>query len=296
MGQVSDHVRCYARRRLNPFMGVLQIIETGGGRAISANGIVWDIEVMAKLPRSQLSQMSNTPQQAYYRYGLWSEADGLVNRPLAPHLETDPLTQQSEVLIQLIRQHTANLPFTLIDDIELWLFDADAQYPLVLLASLLPHQPRPSPEPRRWTGCMGAEGVPSQRRFTDITQLEEQVKQRAGFNQQRIWIQRHGDGTGYSMTDNAMQYAADIFPPCLIQEEAWSDSLQQQRVKKYIQWIAPSLLTLQRLSREQRHSLETQLHVQAVSVEHHWHLYPEVIEASLLQAARVQCQIQLSQQ
>jgi len=35
-------VRAYAIRRVNPFLGVLQVIETEGGRAISANGVVWE--------------------------------------------------------------------------------------------------------------------------------------------------------------------------------------------------------------------------------------------------------------
>ena len=41
-------VRAYAIRRVNPFLGVLQVIETEGGRVVSANGVVWDIEVLAK--------------------------------------------------------------------------------------------------------------------------------------------------------------------------------------------------------------------------------------------------------
>ena len=41
-------VHSYAIRRVNPFLGVLQVIETEGGRASSANGVVWDIEVIAE--------------------------------------------------------------------------------------------------------------------------------------------------------------------------------------------------------------------------------------------------------
>jgi hypothetical protein len=33
-------VRSYAIRRINPFLGVLQIIETAGGRAVSSNGFI----------------------------------------------------------------------------------------------------------------------------------------------------------------------------------------------------------------------------------------------------------------
>jgi hypothetical protein len=34
--------------------------------------------------------------------------------------------------------------------------------------------------------------------------------------------------------------------------------------------------------------------VQAVSIEHHWHLYPDVVDEKKLKAARVQCRLQQS--
>ena len=46
--KADSGVTAYAIRRVNPFLGVLQVIETPGGRAISANGVVWDIEVLAE--------------------------------------------------------------------------------------------------------------------------------------------------------------------------------------------------------------------------------------------------------
>jgi hypothetical protein len=63
-------------------------------------------------------------------------------------------------------------------------------------------------------------------------------------------------------------------------------------VSDYIAWISPSLLTLQNLALEQRQRLERSLNVQAVSVEHHWHLYPEIIDGKVVKAARVQCRLQ----
>ena len=64
-------VRGYAIRRVNPLLGVLQVIETAGGRAVSSNGVVWDIEIRAEW--GSLNQ--NKTQVAYYRYGLWSKAN-----------------------------------------------------------------------------------------------------------------------------------------------------------------------------------------------------------------------------
>jgi len=54
----TTEVRAYAVRRVNPFLGVLQVIETPGGRAISSNGVVWEIEL-----RTERSGMWGSPNR-----------------------------------------------------------------------------------------------------------------------------------------------------------------------------------------------------------------------------------------
>lgn len=288
------NARSYAIRRVNPFLGVLQVIETSGGRAISANGVVWDIEVLAERNTGWGSLNRNNKQVAYYRYGLWSLEDGLVNRPLAPHLKSDPLTQQSEELIDCIRGCLEQLPFPLLDHRELWLFDKDDRRPVVLLASATADSKLPSPEPKYWVSCIGANGVPSQRRFPEARELEEQVKQIAGFNVHKHWITRQPDGSGIMDVTNT-RMNVELFPPFLLTED-WPDAEQVKRAGDYLEWIAPSLLTLQLLSNTERERMEKCMHIQAVSVEHHWHLYPEILDEKYLTAAKVQCRIQHSNQ
>ena len=287
----NDAVHCYAIRRVNPFLGVLQIIETSGGRAISANGVVWDIEVLAERSGGWGSLNRNNRQLAFYRYGLWSIEDGLVSRPLAPHLESDPLTHQCNTLIRCIRDRLEDLPFRLDDNHELWLFDREGD-PLALLATLTEGTRPPSPEPRYWSSSIGANGVPSQRRFPEAGKLETLVKQRAGFNIDKRWVIRQSDRSG--VTKIGQQHlSADRFPAFLLRDD-WSDDGHTELVSQYIAWIAPSLLTLQNLDRHERLRLEKCLSRQAVSIEHHYHLYPEVIDETLLTAARVQCRLQKS--
>jgi hypothetical protein len=283
----------YAIRRVNPFMGVLQVIETGGGRAISANGVVWDIEVLAERSSSGWGSLNrDNKDKAYYRYGLWSLEDGLVSRPLAPHLESDPLTKQCNVLINHIREHIDELPFKLVDDQELWLFDSDNHQPLALLAASSAHSKRPSPEPKYWSCSIGANGVPSQRRYPAATELELRVKQRAGFNINKSWISRQPDGSGINtFTHEIIDRAA--FPSFLLTED-WPDSKDTRLASGYVDWISPSLLTLQSLERPERERLENSLNIQAISVEHHRHLYPEIIDHMSVKAARVQCRLQKS--
>lgn len=289
-----SRVRSYAIRRVNPFLGVLQVIETRGGRAISANGVVWDIEVLAERSAGWGRLNRNNKQVAYYRYGLWSLEDGLVNRPLAPHLESDPLTQQSQELIECIRERLQQLPFSLEDNHELWLFDKHDQRPIALLASATDDSILPSPEPKYWKSCIGANGVPSQYRFPDARALEEQMKQVAGFNVHKHWITRQVDGSGNMDVSNIL-IDVETFPPFLLTED-WPEAEQVKRACAYLEWIAPGLLTLQQLSSTERERMEKCLHIQAVSVEHHWHLYPEIMDEKYLTAAKVQCRIQQSHQ
>ena len=286
-------VRAYAIRRVNPFLGVLQIIETDGGRAISANGIVWDIEVLAKRRTSAWGSLNrDRADKAYYRYGLWSQQDGLVSRPLAPHLESDPLTHRCHHLIDCIAERLGDLPFELADRRELWLFDSADALPLTLLASATTNSTRVTPEPRYWSACIGANGVPSQRRFPASRELELQVEQRAGFNIRKHWIERLADGRGrIEHTDRCI--AAADFPVYLLRED-WPDGIQAKRSAEYIAWTSPALLTLQHLTEDQRLKLENTLHIQAVSIEHHWHLYPQIIDDTSVNAARVQCRLQQS--
>jgi hypothetical protein len=285
----AGFVREYAIRRVNPFLGVLQVIETAGGRAISANGVVWDIEVRTEHGGGWGSLNRNNRQAAYYRYGLWSLEDGLVSRPLAPHLERDPLTQQCNVLIDCISERLHQLPFKLEDNLELWLFDSDDRQPLALLASVAAGSKRPSPEPKYWSSCIGAVGVASQRRFPAARELEAQVKQRAGFNIHKHWVIRQQDNSGI-IESGKTRIGADTLQAFLLTED-WPEDEQATVVRQYLEWISPSLLTLQRLSRNERAYLEKKLSIQAISVEHHRHLYPEVIDEKHLTAARVQCRL-----
>ena len=283
-----DSAHCYAIRRVNPFLGVLQVIQSADGRAISANGVTWDIEVFAEKPPRWGSLNVDTKNLAYYRYGLWSEDEGLVSRPLAPHLDSGPLSRQCNRLIKHIQQNLQNLPFPLQDSHELWLFGSDHQ-PLALLASKTADTPKPRPEPRYWTSCLGANGVPSQFRFPENKALEAQVKQCAGFNIDKRWIIRIEDGSGFCAQSNE-SFVNHVFPAFLI-NQSWKTEEEQQRVDDYIKWIAPSLLTLQTLADGDRVYLENNLFKQAVSIEHHWRLYPKVLDEKRLQSARVQYQL-----
>lgn len=212
-----------------------------------------------------------------------------MSRPLAPHLESDPLSRQCNVLIDCICERMQKLPFKLEDNHELWLFDSDDRQPLALLASITAGSKRPSPEPKYWSSCIGAVGVPSQRRFPAASELEALVKQRAGFNIHKHWVLRQDDNSGL-IESSRIRIDADTLPAFLLTGD-WPEVEQATLVREYLEWISPSLLTLQRLSMHERAHMEKSLSIQAISVEHHRHLYAEIIDEKRLTAARVQCRL-----
>ena len=286
----DPELRCYALRRLNPFLGVLQVVETPSGRASSSNGLVWDIQILTQAPADWGSLGAANRGNAWYRYGLWSERDGLVYRPLAAHCKDRQLRRDSEHLIEQILRNLDRLPYALADRRELWLLDAEQQKPLALLHAMPPDAIPPRPEPRYWTGCLGQQGVAGQRRFPDTAELESQVKTRAGFNINRTWVTWNPERTSLVAGDSSLMQN-DGFPAFGIRED-WPDREEQQRVQRYIDWAAPAFLTLPYLDDAQRTRLESSLSDQAVSIEYHWRLYPKILDKNKLIAARIKAGLQ----
>lgn len=144
-----DQVRCFAVRRLNPFLGVLQFIETPESRATTSNGVVWHIELQALREAAWGSLNAAPGQREWYLHGLWSEAEGLVEAPVGSARDSADAARRCADLIAAIRHPENSLPFDLVDTRELWLLDATEGRPLALLDALPPGERYPQPEPRR---------------------------------------------------------------------------------------------------------------------------------------------------
>jgi hypothetical protein len=290
----KEPVHSYAIRRVNPFRGVMQVVEAEQGRALSCNGVVWEILVRASQSSAWDFPDQDNQRKIFYRFGMWSLNEGLLQRANSPAEDQDyfDLATKCEALVEYVEAHLQQLPFKLEDDRELWLFDSDNQRPLALLASLRPVARLPRSEPERWSCCVGANGSPGQRRFPQALDLEAQVRQRAGSGINKHWIRRKTGRDGVVETTGEA-ISAHQFPELLL-EEHWVNDDERRRAREYIKWISPSLLTLQHLNRRTRIRMEHHLNVQAISIEHHWHLYPEIINQKMLKAARVQSRIEQS--
>ena len=282
--------RCYAVRRLNPFLGVMQVLETTRGRASTTNGVVWQLELPARQAPAWGSLNTGAEEQGWYLHGLWSESEGLVNFPQAHFQAGREGIASCEDLIAAERTCAATLPFPLRDDRELWLLGEADKKPLALLFSMLPDARPPQPHPRYWCGSWSRDDLAGQRRFTEIRQLETAVKKRAGFNYSTLWVTWNSARTRAHSAAGSMLERED-FPAYGIREE-WPNPLNEALVENYINWIAPSLLTLPYLSDAERSRLESRLRYQASSIEYHWRLYPKVLDEEKIVAARVQARLQ----
>jgi len=287
-------VHCYAKRRVNPFRGVMQIIESAEGRALSCNGIVWEILVCAMQDDTKADLDPDGDKKTYYRFGMWSMDAGLMKRSNSPVDGQDyfELASRCDALIGYVKTHHEQLPFDIEDTLELWLFDKNDQYPLALLSSVTPGTSPPTPESTDWAACIGPTGSASQRRFPQAEDLELQVKKRAGFNINKHWIRRLPNGDGV-FESSRVSLPVERFPVLLL-DENWESEDERHCAGEYFKWISPSLLTLQHLDKDTRTRIENNLNVQAISIEHHWHLFPEIIDQKLLTAARVQSEIEQS--
>ncbi len=288
-------VHCYALRRVNPFLGVEQVIEMAQARARSTNGIVWQLELLARAPRAWGSlNQEGDGKRSWHLHALWSEQEGQVNFPqTVPGLDGDEKAL-CQALIGEIEAKTGSVPFSLRDDRELWLLDGKEKKPLALLFSMLPDALPPSNRLHHWHGCRAGDGTPGHRPFPDTRCLETAVRERAGFNTSTRWITWNSSRTAALSDDGATIDAGD-FPTCGLRED-WPDAQEMSLVSRYIEWIAPSLLTLPYLPGVQRAWLESSLMKQASSIEYHWRLYPEVLDRAKIQAARVASKIQGSEQ
>ncbi len=298
------HTRCYAARRLNPFLGVVQVLETPDARAISINGINWQIQVEAERPEhtwGSLNQHSSETQ--FFRFGMWTEKTGLSRVPVNPILDMGSMLAAAGRLTEVLHQNLAALPFPLEDRFELWLMDGKNR-PLALLASSVDERYLGEIKVDRWQASRPVEhgfrspsllarGQPAQaphspRRHADM--LEKMIHGAAGADAPRRWYLRSADGGAATPAGEDVELSAEAFPALTLRED-WPEPEQTALVGDYIDWLAPRLLTLSDLSDDARARLERAAKTQALAVEENYTLYPKVIDRALIDAARVEARI-----
>jgi hypothetical protein len=282
--------RRYAVRRLNPFRGITRVVEVTDARAASTDGVNWELQVLTERPVGWGSLNLGRTETLYYRYGVWSEEEGVARYPVHPALERLRLHRSAERLVEALSAAPADRCDETTDRFECWQLDAADRRPLALLAAVTTAESIPAHVASRWHAAPGdAESLAGFGRER-AEALERMVARRAG---QISWFERKSDGSGQKVGANGTaSLPADAFPELTI-TQTWPEPDAAAAVAEYIGWLAPRLLMLP-LVEATRARLERVAATQPDEVAHFFHLYPAVRDSVLMNSLRVQARLNQS--
>jgi hypothetical protein len=305
---------CYGVRWLNPFQGILQVVELGEARALSMDGVRWEIQVRCAQPELPWGTLSpGEPVMRYLRFGVWSTAAGLRQMAAIPILDLDLLLEATGALTKLLPECLTALPFVPADRHELWLLDKEAM-PFALLASSVGAQRLAQRTCEPWAAGARSDhsfrsprllerGIPARRDQDSrhhATLLERLVRDAAGCPVRFGWFERDADGGGLAVESAGAKgeaatrrLSAESFPPLLLRE-AWPQPADRDLVRDYLDWCAPFLLMLSDIDDRTRDRLERAARTHALEVDALYRLYPKVLDTGLLQSIRVEARLRQS--
>ena len=303
MSRSTPPARHYAVRRVNPFEGVLQVVETHNARAYSPNGRIWQVQVLAQRPDHTWRSFSDiSPIQQFFNFGLWDAAAGLQKIPANPVMDIGAMTAAADALVAVLRPLLKSLPFPLIDAYECWATDYQGA-PVALLAATEDPKVMQDIHVGRWqatrisdhgfvSGALLARNIPAAGELgprQHAEQLERQVRQ---LGQHKAWFQRLPDGSGMRLGpagDGIARPAASF--PALGLKTDWKEDTARELALDYLAWRAPRLLLLQGIGDEQRRWLETHACRQAVELAAVFTLIPRILDHHAIEAARVEARL-----
>ncbi|RMG33548.1 MAG: hypothetical protein D6720_11220 [Gammaproteobacteria bacterium] len=292
-------MRCYAVRQLNPFSGMLQVVEGEAARAYSANGSLWRIQVLAERPDHTWRSSNEAASRQYFNWGLWSRHQGMHRVTANPILDIGTMQRIADELVAILPDLEARLPFAPRDRFEYWACDHTGR-PVALIGSALHLETANGTPDTRWRATAIGDhdfvsrtlleaGTPTHDGFSPRTHaehLESAVRHRA---QARHWFERLADGSGQRL-DNRQILPAERFPPLGLATD-WDDLLMQGLAEDYLAWLAPMLLVLPGITDSERARLERAAIERALVVADFHRLYPKVISPSLIERALVEARL-----
>lgn len=281
-------VHAYSKRLLSPFTGQVQVVEMDPVRALSLDGVAWEIQFMHSERPGRGGERAADGKLMRRRYVRIANIKGSEVQRLATQsfFEFNQVDAPVRALADYLQ--TVELPFSAADHYEYWLLDGRHESPLALIYStvneedlgLYPNRPE-------WTALSSA--MMEIKRLPEEQQdyippvnyrLERLVSERAGKRPQAVWFKRSKEGAG-------------DFPPCLVSEH-WENEADHRLCQRYIERQAPRLLMLHGLSRSDRLRLEGAARENASEVERFYPLYPEVADEPLMSAIRVEARLRRS--
>jgi hypothetical protein len=194
-----------------------------------------------------------------------------------------------------------NVPFPLIDSIELWLLDSN-NMPLALLNAVADEKDIEEYQVLDWrAGRLCRETFVFPGRDNAAVELIDFINGRANNPPAAQWFKRNLDGSasswhGHNIDERLIgrKLVADAFPEFFI-TDVHGDEYHARLIRAFLEWQSPWLLLLDTLTPETRQYYESCARKQAMIVDQQYMLYPEVIDQSFIRAARVEAKLRKTQ-
>lgn len=284
----------YALRLLLPFRGVVQIVQGRHARALSDDGIHWQIQVNVESRNPIWGEViGGQSKPVDMVFGSWTARNGLQRLPFDPMADIETACRNAERLVGELEAAHRDVPFPMQDTMELWLSDTEFR-PSALLASNRPGTGLPSRSINRWLVAGPPEYPPALTVPKRNQQLADQINKTT---QTKLWITRDDSGAGRVLnpdTEHVLEthdtIPPTVFPELLLQTD-WPDKDLAWQVDAYLMQQAPRLLTLPNLSDDTRDRLERHARRSAPAVAHYFRLYPKILNPELIDAARVEARM-----
>lgn len=298
--------RYYALRRVNPYRGVVAVVDVGDATAHSFDGHTWHLR-------------ADDGYGLIRPVGVWEEGTGWkMGRPEA-----------APDLIYALEAHPP-LPFPFFDTWELWLLHRETGLPLAILDTAREGELRPGSVPKP----LGRPGVflesrevqwlpftPTYTGFRSATLLDREkrapgmpgsdlahrdmlfriVNHAARPRPMTQWFRRDQSGMGEGEGGTRLPYewrhrqlSNPAFPELLVQEN-WNSRLEQSVIADYHAWLAPLLLLWPRLSPATRGRLEALACERPRWLVRVHRLLPRVMNPARLNAALVAARLEMAQ-
>lgn len=276
--------RLYSKRLLLPFVGVVQVADLGWARALSLNGINWIVRYQQHENDQTRKGRLNYDPRVNVALLLNIEKDEMNYRAVRTDLDPERSEIDSQRIFESIK--SAHIPFEAADHYEYWLLDGKDDSPLALLHTCVDEsETKLHTPPPKWLPISAAELHVPDPDVQDQTfyqppvnyRLQQHIETQAGNKPRGAWFKR-------TNTDS------DNYPACLIKER-YDDAECQRLCDLYQERLAPRLLMLASLPIKVRQRLENAASQYAIEVDNFYHLYPEVINDSVLTVARVEARL-----
>ena len=283
--------RYYGLRRVNPYRGVMQVVDVGDGLAHSFDGQTWHLR-------------ADDGYGLVRPVGVWEAGVGLklgqadVARDLLDALETMPA-----------------LPFPIFDVWECWLLDKQSGQPLALLNTARDGPPRQVEKDASWhpfvltysafvSSSLTRAGIAAEGTL-HRDKLARMVNDCARPNPMAQWFKRGQSGVGQGDTESnsgtrlPYEWRTRTLPnssfPTLLVHDFDNSRLEQSVIADYHAWLAPILLQWPRLDDATRNHLEEQACNNPTWLARVHRLLPKVRDQARVNAALVAARLLAAQ-